>query len=360
MPNRSGRLSAALVGCGRMGAWTSERVRHTAPAGWMPLSHAEAIQTIDGISLDAVCDLDFDLAQRTGKEYGIDAVYCDAESMIDEVHPDILAIATRTPGRCDLIVHAANAGVRGIHAEKPVGWNLAEIRNAMTVVEEKGVAFTYGATRRFMPMFRHARNLVESGLIGEPEQITIDMGRTLLMWNHPHSTDLLLYFASSGEAETVQAAMDFSGERPNNNQLDEDPIVKTGIVTFSNGIIGLITSARGMNVHLDGSDGRLSIEGDATHLIHASRKEEGNPYFLRRQQITVEEGASGTVAAFRALHDSIISGIPVADIRPSDIVDSHRLLFGMALSALQGGCRIPLEDVTDEFTVTGKFHGKHA
>ncbi len=36
-------ISAAVIGCGRMGAFTSEGVRRHAPRAWLPLAHAEAI-----------------------------------------------------------------------------------------------------------------------------------------------------------------------------------------------------------------------------------------------------------------------------------------------------------------------------
>ena len=49
-------MDAAVIGCGRMGAFTSEGVRKFAPECWFPLAHAEAIEAADGLDLVALCD----------------------------------------------------------------------------------------------------------------------------------------------------------------------------------------------------------------------------------------------------------------------------------------------------------------
>lgn len=50
-------MRAALIGCGRIGAHTPERLRQTIPAGWLPVSHAEAMLANPGLELVAVCDV---------------------------------------------------------------------------------------------------------------------------------------------------------------------------------------------------------------------------------------------------------------------------------------------------------------
>ena len=40
-----------------------------------------------------------------------------------------------------------------------------------------------------------ARDIVVSGEIGDMVEICIEHGRTMLLWNHPHSVDLLIFFA---------------------------------------------------------------------------------------------------------------------------------------------------------------------
>ena len=37
------KIKSAVIGCGRMGAFTSENVKKHAPKCWFPLSHIEAL-----------------------------------------------------------------------------------------------------------------------------------------------------------------------------------------------------------------------------------------------------------------------------------------------------------------------------
>ena len=53
-------ISAAIVGCGRMGAFTSESVRTWSPDYWLPLSHADAFKLHPDIDLRGFSDIDGD------------------------------------------------------------------------------------------------------------------------------------------------------------------------------------------------------------------------------------------------------------------------------------------------------------
>ena len=44
-------IDSAVIGCGRMGAFTSEIVTRYCPPCWMPLSHIQALLASDEISL---------------------------------------------------------------------------------------------------------------------------------------------------------------------------------------------------------------------------------------------------------------------------------------------------------------------
>ena len=48
-------FNASLIGCGRMGCFTSEIVKKTAPDIWFPLSHADAIKRHVRLTTVASC-----------------------------------------------------------------------------------------------------------------------------------------------------------------------------------------------------------------------------------------------------------------------------------------------------------------
>src|SRR5437016_2023510 len=121
------RLKAAVIGCGRMGAFTNPRVRQYAPPFWMPLSHAEAMAAQPELSLMALCDSNAEQLARAQKEHGVSKGYSAYRKLIDEVKPDVLGIATRTRERPAIIEQALASGVRALHVEKPLCNSVAQL-----------------------------------------------------------------------------------------------------------------------------------------------------------------------------------------------------------------------------------------
>src|SRR5262245_32320722 len=112
-------LRAAVIGCGRIGSRTLPELASLLPPGWLPLSHADATRCVPGLRLDALCDTNPENLKRAQQDHGVARGYSDLQALLNEIEPEILSIATRTAGRCDIIEQASRSGVRGIHLEKP-------------------------------------------------------------------------------------------------------------------------------------------------------------------------------------------------------------------------------------------------
>ena len=69
------KLTVGLIGCGRMGAKTAESVRQSVPKGWLPLSHLEAIKSMDDLELVALCDTDSERVSRAAETYHVSKRY---------------------------------------------------------------------------------------------------------------------------------------------------------------------------------------------------------------------------------------------------------------------------------------------
>ena len=115
-----GRLDCAVIGCGRMGAFTSDDVRRYSPLCWLPLSHIEALRSLDSVYLRSVCDVNPNLLSQVREKYDVDQVYTDYKKLLAEICPNILCIATRTRERPEIVKAAIEAGVKGFHLEKPL------------------------------------------------------------------------------------------------------------------------------------------------------------------------------------------------------------------------------------------------
>lgn len=348
------QLKAAVIGCGRIGTFTRPELRASLPNGTLPLNHAEAILANKGLQLIALCDLNSANLMRASADYGIAQCFDNYRTLIQETRPDILSIATRTLGRCDILKFAAENGVKGVHLEKPISNNLEECREAIALVKRNQVHLTYGTVRRFMEIYRRAKEMLNAGEIGNLVQISLELGRTLLLWNHPHSIDMMMYFSGSIEVEYIQGNCIFSNP-PCSNPLivDDDPFVESAMVKFTNGVSGLITSRAGGNVTLCGTDGNLIIAADGSWLELQKRTGKG-PYFLEVSRVNVEPEMSGTQRAFFEIINAIQIGTPLS-ITPEEIETSQEIIMGIAFSSLQNGRRIETAEIPAKFTVTGKF-----
>jgi len=359
MTNTNQLLTVGLIGCGRMGARTDERVRKNVPIGWLPLSHAEAIRSVSDIELVALCDSNQESMEWTGQKYNVKAQFTDYKELIAQIKPDILAIATRTAGRCDIIEFAAENGVRGIHAEKPLSTNMADCNRALSAVEKNDVKLTYGTLRRFMGAYRQAKDIIESGAIGDLVEIIIEHGRTLLMWSHPHSMDLLIFFTSCLDVRYVQSSCLYVESSLRGSIVDEDPITENAFLKFGNGVTGVITSAPGMNVRLCGTVGTLNVMADGSWLEVSKKKKGDCPYYTRVQRIQIAPAMSGTERAFFELGKAIREGNQIS-IKTSEIALSQKMLFGCMFSSIEGGRRVQLSDISEHFTVTGRWNEFYA
>ncbi len=347
------KLSVALIGCGRIGAHTPPHVRAACPPGWLPLNHAEAITTTPGLELVAVCDKDAPRAESTAKEFGASRWFTDYRTLIKEIRPDLLAIATRTAGRCDIIEFAAAHGVRGIHAEKPLGRSREECQRALRAVAAHGVKLSYGTTRRYMDAYRETKRLFAGGSFGALQQITLEFGRSALLWTHPHSVDLAVFFSGAREVEFVQAACALPPEAVQGHIVDADPKVESAFIQFANGVHATLTCAGGLHTHLAGEHGTLTVGADGSWLEWNRKTTPDAAYPLACQRWQPAAGLSGTQRAFQELA-AAVRGQGVLGVTPEEIALGCDLLFGIAWSSLQDGRRVSLTDAPADLTVTGR------
>ena len=342
-------LGVALVGCGRIGAHTPERERLSAAPGWIPVNHAEAIRSTPGLELAGACDLDAARAKGTAQGFGV-PWFTDYREMIRALRPAVVSIATRTEGRCEIVEFAARNGVRGVHVEKPLGRSPAECRRAIDAARQAGLAMTYGTTRRWMQAYRLGQRVA---LEEDLRQLTIELGRAALLWSHPHSFDLMVWFAGAREPVSVQAACAFEPAALKGRLLDADPMVDAALVQFEGGFNAVISCAPGMNVRIAGERGAVSIAANGARLTREARLDPGLPYLGPAEPVSFSAQRSGTQQAFHELAQAARDGSP-AGITAREILLSNLLGFACAWSSLQGGRRVRLDEVPEDFTITGR------
>jgi len=347
-------LKGAVIGCGRMGAFTNPRVRQYAPPFWMPLNHAEAMAAQPEISLVALCDSNPEQLARAQAEHSVSKGFSDHRKLLAGVKPDILGIATRTRERPAIIEDALAAGVRALHLEKPLCNSVAQLSRLEQLLAPEGIACTYGTLRRYFPVYRRARELAQSGRFGELQQVEACLGRAALMWAHPHSLDILRFVAGDAEVERVSARFVGSGFSVAGATLDGDPIVISALLEFANGVSGLITQGGGIDVVLHCSKGRITVESDGHRLV--CRSSDGQDTYWRQNESESDSlGAGGTRLALDRLVGALRGAARAqAATDKRAIIESQRLLFACVQSHLAGGAAVDPRQLDPALSITGR------
>ena len=134
--------------------------------GWAPRSHLPAIVASPEFELTAVCTTRRESAEESAKKYGARLAFDDYRKML--AHPDIDAVAVvlRVPSHYEPTVAALNAG-KHVYTEWPLGQNTTQAQEMAELARTKGVRTMVGLQARSAPGIMYARELVDTGYVGE-------------------------------------------------------------------------------------------------------------------------------------------------------------------------------------------------
>jgi predicted dehydrogenase len=115
-------------------------------------------------------------AEKAAARHAIGRVYDTYEQLLDEPSIEVLDIAVPPNIQVPLIKAACARGtVKGILAQKPLGMNYAEAREAVKACEDAEIVLAVNQNMRYDQSVRAGKTLLENGTIGEPVLATIDM-----------------------------------------------------------------------------------------------------------------------------------------------------------------------------------------
>jgi predicted dehydrogenase len=356
------KMKAAVIGCGRMGVFTSESVLRYSPKCWLPLSHADAISSHPQLELIALCDTDSDILHKAAAKYEVRNLYSNPLQLLRYERPDLLGLATRTPGRAGLIQSAVEAGTFAIHAEKPLCNSVAELKSLESVLSRPDVFLTWGAIRRFFGVYRQALALADSGRYGALREIRVHIGSAPLYWSHPHSIDLLLFAAAGRSIEGVQARMTNLVSERISSHIDSDPSIVTASVYFKGGLAGHITQGIGSDFILSCEDGEIAVRADGARLELYTSKYSIYPVAtdLEIEPCTGPSGALGPISQLVECLDADPVAISANMALKRDILNAQSIAFAMLQSHLEGSRIIDLTSVDPSMVVHARTNGKYA
>lgn len=357
-------IPAAVVGCGRMGAFTSDSVRTWSPDYWLPLSHADAFKLHPDIDLRGFSDIDGDAVARACAAYGVDIGVDTLAALLEQAKPMMLGVATRTVGRADIITTAAASGVRAIHAEKPLCNSLAELEELEQLLARPDFFITLGTVRRYIDVFNVARSLMQSGDYGPLVELRASFGAAPLYWSHPHTIDLILHMAAGREVTGVQARLSNFETGSHGREVQSDPIIDYATISFDDGVVGHIGRGGGYHMEMACERGTVTVlsDGPAIELLEYV---EGNPYPVKRLydgpvNLAQPQGSYGPVSQLVSCLQGDAAAISANATGKRDIIRGQRILFAIVQSHMGGGAMTSINDIDADMDIRAITGGRYA
>ena len=180
-------MKTVVLGTGRMGR------RH--------------IQVVKELSLDlvGVCDSNPEALALAEKEQGVPARirYSDVSSLLKEMRPECVIIATTAPTHCEYTCLAAEAGAKYILCEKPMAVSLAECDRMLEACQRHEARLAINHQMRFMEQYTEPKRIINSEAFGGLTSITVVAGNFGMAMNGTHYFEMLRYMADEGPDEVA-------------------------------------------------------------------------------------------------------------------------------------------------------------
>ena len=140
-------------------------------AGWIADKMAEALSPLSDYCVYAIASRSLEKAAAFAERWNVPKAYGSYEEMLDDKDVDLVYIATPHSHH---FPHAMLALEHGKHVlvEKAFTANAQEAEVLIRTAREKGLFITEAIWTRYMPLSHKVKEIMESGIIGEPRLLT--------------------------------------------------------------------------------------------------------------------------------------------------------------------------------------------
>ena len=154
-PNQT--VNLGLIGCGNRGGQLLGDV-----------------QSLDGVRITAVCDVDSGRMAAARQRAGGDkvATFRDYRKMLDDKQIDAVIVATNGHWTALASIHACRAG-KDVYVEKPLGASIGEGRAIVEAARKCGRIVQIGTQQHSSDHYRRAAEIVQSGLLGQIGEVKV-------------------------------------------------------------------------------------------------------------------------------------------------------------------------------------------
>lgn len=297
-------FKVGIIGCGR------RRGHPKATGAGMAHHHVAGYKTSPDVDVVAAADICKGNLDAFTEEYEIPRGYLSAEAMFANESLDIVSICLWPHLHAPMTIRAAQAGVKGVHCEKPMATSFGEARRMVEACERNDVVLTFNHMRRFGAPFRKAKALLDAGAIGELTRLEA-FTSNLYDWG-THWFDMLFFYNDDIPVDWVVGQIDARGSHRIFGAMVEGQGLS--LFKYRNGVMGLmVTGARGFyeqdeplrSVHCEnrliGTTGTLEVGASGGPDLRMRNAETGGHW----EAIEVEGGMHGSDLHTLAILDLI-------------------------------------------------------
>jgi predicted dehydrogenase len=205
-------------------------------------AHAKGYAASKDVEIVACADPKSENALALAEEHKIpkSGVYADYKKMLAEVNPDIVSICTWTGLHKQMVIDSVEAGVKAIHAEKPMAPTWGDAKELYKACVDNNVMITFCHQRRFGAIFVKARELANDGTIGELYRLE-GYCSNLFDWG-THWFDMFFFYNNEKPVEWVIGQINWEQE----HSVFGVPVETHGLsyIKWKNDVYGLLVTGR--------------------------------------------------------------------------------------------------------------------
>ncbi|MCM8760393.1 MAG: Gfo/Idh/MocA family oxidoreductase [Candidatus Omnitrophica bacterium] len=218
-------IKVCFIGCGGM----ANRV------------HLPNFTSYDDVKVVALCDINQDALERTGKKFNIDLLFTDYRQMIEKTSPDAVVVIGQPEVMFTPILWCLENKLH-VYTEKPLGVNLHSARILAEAAEKNGCITQVSFQRRACPLLvKLKEECLKRGPIVHAvcefykcDVAPMKLVRDRMLDDGVHAIDTLRWICG-GEAKDIYSVM------KSINVSDRNFIA--GVIEFDNGATGIMINS---------------------------------------------------------------------------------------------------------------------
>lgn len=237
-------FKAGIIGCGGRGR-----------------SHARGYEASPDVDIVACSDPVEAARTAFAEQFNVPKTYENYQEMLDNESLDFVSVCTWIALHKDMVIAAANSGIKAIHCEKPMAPTWGDAKALCQACVDNDVVITFCHQRRFGAQFIKAKRLANEGAIGELRRLEAACPN-LLDWG-THWFDMFLFYNNDEPIDWVIGQIDVAEEKT----VFGTQVETSGIswIRWKNGVEGLLatggTGLSGFANRLIGTKGIIDVGG---------------------------------------------------------------------------------------------------